>query len=166
MFIIKPLFRKAGRKVIFHPFDCFSFSTIYIGNNVFIGKGANFSATDSAIHIRDYVMFGPNVTITGGDHNISVIGKYMYDVKEKLPENDLPIIVEDDVWVGTGAIILKGVTIGRGSIVAAGALVTKDVPKYSIVGGVPARVIKMRFSKEDIAEHERVLNSMKNKRAR
>lgn len=50
-------------------------------------------------------MLGTNVTMTGGDHNTSQIGKYRCDIEEKLPENDLPIIVEDDVWIGTGAII-------------------------------------------------------------
>ena len=103
-------------------------------------------------------MFGPNVTIMGGDHNISQVGQYMFDVKEKLPENDLPVIIEDDVWLGTGCIILKGVTLGQGSVVAAGALVIKDVPPYSIVGGVPAKVIKMRFSEEEIEIHKREIN--------
>ena len=55
------------------------------------------------------------------------------------------IIVEDDVWIGNGATILSGVRIGQGSVVAAGAVVTKDVPPYAIVGGVPAKVIKYRF---------------------
>ncbi len=103
-------------------------------------------------------MLGPNVTMMGGDHNISVLGKYMFDVKVKLPENDLPIIIEDDVWIGTGAIILKGVKIGRGSIIAAGALVIKNVEPYSIAGGVPATLIKMRFTNEEVREHEQLLN--------
>ncbi|CAG0905860.1 unnamed protein product, partial [Darwinula stevensoni] len=80
-------------------------------------------------------MFGPNVTIMGGNHNTSVIGAFMYDVREKLPENDQPVIIEDDVWVGTGVIILKGVTIGKGSIIAAGSVVTKSCKPYSILGG-------------------------------
>lgn len=166
MYLYRPLFKKYGRNFVFDPFGHYSFNTIEVGDDVFIGPRAILSATESRIIFGNKIMLGPNVTIMGGDHNTSQVGRYMYDVDEKLPENDLPVIIEDDVWVGTGAIILKGVTIGRGSIVAAGALVTKDVPKYSIVGGVPARVIKMRFSKEDIAEHERMLNSLKNKRAR
>ena len=101
-------------------------------------------------------MFGPAVTIVSGDHRSDIIGKYMIEItdSEKRSEDDLDVVIEDDVWVGTGAIILKGVTIGRGSIIAAGALITKDVPPYSIVGGVPARVIKMRFTPEEIKRHE------------
>lgn len=154
MYLYRPLFIKHGRNFVFDPFGHYSFSTIEVGDDVFIGPRACLSASESKIVFGNKIMLGPNVTMMGGDHNISVIGKYMYDVKEKLPENDLPIIVEDDVWVGTGAIILKGVKIGRGSIVAAGALVIQDVPAYSIVGGVPAKIIKMRFSEEQIKSHE------------
>lgn len=81
----------------------------------------------------------------------------MFDVHEKLPENDLPVRIEDDVWVGTGAIILKGVVIGRGAVVAAGAVVTRDVPPYAIAAGVPAKVIRMRWNDEEIAKHEAML---------
>ena len=62
------------------------------------------------------------------------------------------IIVDDDVWIGYGATILSGVHIGQGAVVAAGAVVTKDAPPYAIVGGVPARVIKYRFSPEVIEQ--------------
>jgi len=117
MLILKSLFKKRGKNIVFNPYDFFSYSKIELGNDVFIGSGAYFSSI-KAIVIGNKVMFGPNVTIIGGDHNSSVIGKYMFDTQDKLPENDLPIIIKDDVWIGTRAIILKGVTIGKGSIVA------------------------------------------------
>lgn len=75
---------------------------------------------------------------------------------EKLPENDMPVVIEDDVWCGANVIILKGVTIGHGSVVAAGAVVTKSFPPYSIIGGVPAKLIRMRFTPEQIEDHERL----------
>jgi virginiamycin A acetyltransferase len=71
------------------------------------------------------------------------------------------IIVEDDVWIGESATILAPLVIGRGSIVAAGAIVTCDVPPYSIVAGNPARVIKMRFSAAEIVEHQARLLTLK-----
>lgn len=158
MHLLKPLFKKTGRNFLFFPDSVFTYSTIEVGDDVYIGPGAILTAGESFIRIGNKVMFGPNVNIMGGDHNISHVGQYMFDVKEKLPENDLPVIIEDDVWLGTGCIILKGVTLGQGSVVAAGALVIKDVPPYSIVGGVPAKVIKMRFSEEEIEIHKREIN--------
>jgi acetyltransferase-like isoleucine patch superfamily enzyme len=157
MYIMISLFKKYGKNVTFYPTkSSFSYRNITLGNDVYIGPGANFSSI-TVISIGNKVMFGPNVTILGGDHNISCMGKYMYDVKEKLPENDLPVYIEDDVWIGASAIILKGVRIGTGSVVAAGAIVTKDVEPYSIVVGVPAKKIKMRFSEEDILSHIKLL---------
>lgn len=158
MYIYKPLFKKHGKRFIFDPFDKFSYSTIEIGDDVFIGHGACFSASESKIVIGNKVMFGPKVTIMGGDHNTTLIGEYMYDINDKLPHNDLPVIIEDDVWIGTGAIILKGVTIHTGSIIAAGSLVTKDVEAYSVYGGVPAKLIKPRFTQEELTQHIQLLN--------
>ncbi|PCI61308.1 MAG: acetyltransferase [Gammaproteobacteria bacterium] len=157
MYLFSHRFCACGNNVIFHPFDLFSYSTISINDDVYIGPGAKFSASESSITIGNKVMFGPNVTIMGGDHNISVVGCYMYDVKEKLPENDLPIVIEDDVWVGCNVVILKGVTIGRGAVVAAGSVVIKSVEPYSIVGGVPAKKISQRFTDAEIIEHEKIL---------
>lgn len=154
MYLIKTQFNSVGKNVIFNPFDKIGYKNVSIGDDVFIGPGATFSASESHITIGNKVMFGPNVTIMGGDHNHSVIGKYMFDVKVKNIDDDQPVIIKDDVWIGAGAIILKGVTIGQGSIVAAGALVIKDIEKYSIVGGIPAKHIKYRFTKDQIKEHE------------
>lgn len=80
---------------------------------------------------------------------------------DKLPENDQDVIIEEDVWCGSNVSIMKGVTIGRGSIVAAGSVVTKSCPPYSIIGGIPARVIKQKFTGEEILEHERILYTKK-----
>ena len=69
----------------------------------------------------------------------------------------MPIVIEDGVWCGANVTILKGVTIGKDSIVAAGAVVTKSFPPYSIIGGVPAKLLKKRFTEEQIQEHERLM---------
>jgi acetyltransferase-like isoleucine patch superfamily enzyme len=157
MYLLMPLFRSHGKNFIFDPFGSYSYKTISVGDDVSIGIGATLWATESSITIGNKVMFGPNVTIMGGDHNTSRIGIFMCDNHDKMPENDLPVVIEDDVWIGAGATLLKGVRIGRGSIVAAGALVIRDVLPYSIVGGVPAKRLTTRWNAEEIMAHEAAL---------
>ena len=129
-----------------------------VGDYTSIPKGATFYCTEASLAIGKKVIFGPHPTIITGDHRIDVIGKYIMDSTEKLPENDAPVVIEDDVWTGANVTILKGVTIGRGSVIAAGAVVTKSFPPYSIIGGVPAKLLKMRFTPDEIEKHERLLN--------
>ena len=83
----------------------------------------------------------------------------LFDVKHKNADDDQPVEIQDDVWIGAGSIILKGVCIGRGSIVAAGSVVTKSCDPYSVLAGVPARVVKKRFKYEQMVEHERILKT-------
>lgn len=95
------------------------------------------------------------VFMVGGGHNYKLIStypfkKYYENIDESVENGDT--YISDDVWIGERAIIMSGVHIGQGAIVAAGAVVTKDVPPYTIVGGVPAKVIKYRFEAELIEE--------------
>lgn len=101
------------------------------------------------------VLIARNVAFIGrDDHRYDIVGKAIWDS----PRGDShKTIVEDDVWIGYGAIIIAGVTIGRGTIIATGAVVAKDVPRYSIVGGTPAKVIGRRFTPEQIRQHEELL---------
>lgn len=122
-------------------------------------KGTIIYCTLAPCTIGRKVIFGPRPTIITGDHRVDVLGKFIVDVSdnEKLPNTDLPVVIEDDVWCGANVTILKGVTIGHGSIVAAGAVVTKSFPPYSIVGGVPAKLIRKRFSQDDAASNDKKL---------
>lgn len=163
-----PLYKKrmgrCGHDVFFSPVDStFFWQNLYIGNNVYIGEHADFVSTRSKIIIHDHVMFGPHVSIRGGDHRTNVIGYFVDEIKDadKVPENDKDVVFEGDNWVGMNATILKGVIVGRGCIIAAGAVVTHSTPPYSIVGGVPAKVLKMRFSEIEIKEHEDILYNQK-----
>lgn len=156
--VMRSRFRNCGSGCLFFPVNShFSYSTISLGKDVYIGPNANFSSAEETITIGNKVMFGPGVIIIGGDHNISKLGEYMHDVKEKLPHNDAPVVICDDVWIGARSIILKGVTLGEGCVVAAGSIVTKSTPPYSIVKGCPAAVYRYRFTQEEIGVHREML---------
>lgn len=147
--------------------DCMLQGNIEIGDNVTIGYGNYFVSAGATLYIKDNVVFGPNVTIYTGDHPVNIIGKHISEIsgfdKKKLVEKigvnpwDKDVIIESGCWIGTRAIILKGVTVGRGSIIGAGAIVTKDVPPYSIYTGIPKQNIRQRFNSEEIMEHEQIL---------
>lgn len=157
MYMQLPLFKRRGRNVKVIGFSRFSYASIELGDDVYIGPNATFMSAISTIRIGSKVLFGPGVTIMGGDHRIDVVGKHMYDVHEKLPDNDKDVVIEDDCWIGANVTLLKGVCVGRGSVVGAGSVVTKSIPPYSIAVGNPARVVRSRFSPEQIIEHEALL---------
>ena len=93
-----------------------------------------------------------------------IVGKFIDDVSNKdkddvdiMHEYDQDVIIEEDVWCGANVTILKGVRLGRGCIIAAGSVVTKSIPPYTIAAGVPCRPIRQRWTVEQIREHERIL---------
>lgn len=160
--IFKRSMKSCGCGVYLRPMssDIKGYNNLSVGDGTSIPKGSVFYCTEAPLTIGNKVVFGPRPTIITGDHRIDIPGKHIIDVtvSEKLPENDMPVVVEDGCWIGANVTILKGVTIGRGSVVAAGAVVTKSCAPYSIIGGVPAKLIKMRFTPEQIIEHEKLLN--------
>lgn len=156
---IKRMFERCGDDVhIPHSVMIFG-RHMQVGNQVYFGENNLFMCANAPIVIGEHVMFGPGVTMISGDHRVDMIGKYMVEVGEadKLPENDQPIVLEGDNWIGANVTILKGVTVGQGAIIAAGAVVCGDVPEYTIAGGVPARVLRMRFNEKELMEHKRML---------
>lgn len=113
-------------------------NSITIGSHFFMGKDCHFGAN---ANIGNDVMFASRVALVGGDHVFDKIS-----VPMRLSGRDVfeTIEIEDDIWVGYGAIIMQGVRLGSGCVVAAGSVVTKDVEANAIVGGNPARFIRYR----------------------
>ena len=125
------------------PFDIDRAKCITIGEHVFINHSLDCMSS-GGITIEDNVMMGPEVALMTANHNL----KNLNILKCK------PILIKKGAWIGARAIILPGVTVGEGAVLAGGAVVTKDVEPYTIVGGVPARVIGRRF---DAATAEKLL---------
>lgn len=118
---------------VFVPFHTNFGKHIKIGKNVFINHACSFLDL-GGITIEDDVLIGPRVNLTTENHSVDPTKRRFLDLKE--------IIIKRNAWIGAGATILPGVTIGENSIVAAGAVVNKDVPPNTIVGGIPAKVVK------------------------
>jgi acetyltransferase-like isoleucine patch superfamily enzyme len=118
---------------------------IEFGKYVFINHNCIFS-TPFGMRIGNFVMIGSNCLFASVNHGFEDWQKPM--IFQKI-ENK-PIVIEDDVWIGARATILGGVTVGKGAIIAAGAVVTKDVPPYTIVAGIPAKPLRTRFDEVTI----------------
>ncbi len=118
---------------LFPPFYTDCGKNITIGKNVFINMGCKFQ-DQGGIFIKSGTLIGHNVVLATLNHSMSPKAR-----SAMIPK---PIHIGENVWIGSNATILPGVTIGNGAIVAAGAVVTKDVPENTIVGGVPAKMIR------------------------
>lgn len=154
------------------------FDTEFEGEN-YIGDETNFSGNigymsyissycDICGKIGRYCSIAPEVKVITGNHPIekfvsshpcfysveyksrtSFVSRQKFD-EFAYSEGNYPVTIGNDVWIGYGARLLQGITVGDGAVIASGALVTKDVPPYAVVGGVPAKVIKYRFTPEQI----------------
>ncbi|MFY0687748.1 MAG: acyltransferase [Cyclobacteriaceae bacterium] len=118
-----------------------------VGDGLFVGDGSNigpysYVGCSGKISIGRNVMISPRVGLYAENHEFDSIDVPM---KEQGVSKEF-IVIEDDCWIASNTIVLAGVTIGKGSVVAAGSVVTKDVPQYSIVAGNPAKVIKNRLN--------------------
>jgi acetyltransferase-like isoleucine patch superfamily enzyme len=118
---------------MFPPFSTDCGKNIKVGKNVFINSGCRFQ-DQGGISIGDGVLVGHNVVLVTLNHDV--------DPKKRSTLHPAPIKIDNNVWIGANATVVPGVTIGEGAIVAAGSVVTKDVPSNVIVGGVPAKELK------------------------
>lgn len=118
---------------LFPPFNSDCGKNIHLGRDVFINVGCKFQ-DQGGIYLGDRMLVGQNVVLATLSHGM--------DPAHRADLHPAPIRIGDDVWIGANATVLPGVAIGHGAVVAAGAVVTRDVPAMTVVGGVPARVIK------------------------
>ena len=130
-------------------------SRLFIGKDVYIGPNATILCSADDVVIGDHVVIGPGVTLVESNH--------IYDNKRKyIKHSGLKrggVKIENDCWLGANVTVLAGVTIGKGCVIGACSCVTKSIPPYSVAVGIPAKVIKQRFTAEEIIEYEQNLNN-------
>ncbi len=124
---------------------------LQMGPYSYLGLDADLSGP---VRIGTYTMIASKFAVIGQDHRYDIPGVPV--IFSGRPELKVTVI-EDDAWIGQSVSVKGGVTIGRGAIVAFGSVVTKDVPPYAIVGGAPARIIRMRFDEQQQRAHDRML---------
>ncbi len=142
-------------------FDCVCHGTVRLGRFVtFAGPGVKVCGNVEGISIGSFTSVGANVTIQEGEHNTSKITTYFINrnvIKNRVPEETSKgkIVICEDVWIGSNSTVLSGVTIGRGAVVGAGSVVTRDIPPYAICIGAPAKVMRYRFDATAIEKIEK-----------
>ncbi len=132
--------------------------------NIFLEENAKIrhhvsiiNSPQEKVYIKKYTVLAAHVTLITNSHRSTVgIPQFLLGVSH-IHDKSEDLVIGEDVWVGAGAFILPGAQLGRGCIVAAGAIVTKPVPPYALVAGIPAKIIAVKFSKEGILKHEQVL---------
>lgn len=128
---------------------------IHVGIGTYGELNVEMSRDDYHLHIGNYCSIAADSKfILSSDHPTDLLSTFPFNAicfgnnTDAVSKGN--IVVKDDVWIGSNTVILSGVTIGQGAVVAAGSVVAKDVPPYAIVGGIPAKVLKYRFSEEVI----------------
>lgn len=153
LFELKLKLRKLGKHTRIYYAHIVEPYNVSIGHHVYINKNCDIITTGTKVKIGNFVMIGPNVSFIAQNHDVTNWKKPMI-FGNKYVKGDIK--VSDDVWIGANSTILPGVTINRGAVVAAGAVVSKDVSPYAIVAGVPAKKIKSRISPEHIKKASKV----------
>lgn len=143
----KLMLADCGRKVNIEKGAVFS-AKVTLGDYSGIGINAKIYGT---CHIGNYVMMGEDMTIIPRNH---CHARTDIPMMEQGFEEEKPVIIGDDVWIGDRVLILPGVHIGDGCIIAAGSVVTKDIPAYTVAGGVPAKKISERFTDAELKIHK------------
>lgn len=127
---------------------------VVIGNAVLLNEDTKVGG-QCGVSIGNHVLIGYNVNIVSENHAYQ---NPLLPIKKQGYYGG-PIIIYDDVWIGANAVILPNVILGRGCIIGANAVVTKNVPEYAIVGGIPAKLLRYRFSKSDIEKARKIVLS-------
>jgi acetyltransferase-like isoleucine patch superfamily enzyme len=145
----RSLLEACGENPRFDPLSSqIRYEAVRLGDNVYLGPGAVIGRA----HIGNDVMFGPRVHVRNGNHSIGVVGLAIREADDPSDDHG-PIVIGDDVWVGEETTILHKGSIGEGSVVGTRSLVNRPLPPYVVAAGQPCRIIKKRFSDDELRRH-------------
>ena len=152
---------RIGRDCIIASGSNLKVENLYLDDFVILQDRINFISNKGKLYVGRFSVISSGCFIIPGKHNLTVGMPFFVNAKYNLGDEELDIVIKEDCWIGAGSILLPGITIGRGAIVGAGSVVTKDVPPYAVVAGAPARIIAIRMSVPDILTHESKIYAIK-----
>lgn len=144
--------------ILLYPIRIVVPKNVYVSENVKLSNGLKIiNSPNEKVIIKKYTSIAADCTIVPNSH-ISTVGIPQFLLGQShVNDKTSDIVINEDVWVGANVTILSGVTLGRGCIVSAGSIVTRPVPPYALVVGSPAKIVKVKFSLEQIIKHEEAL---------
>jgi acetyltransferase-like isoleucine patch superfamily enzyme len=157
--VLRRRLKRCGKRTSFDPITStfVGLGNISLGEDVFVGPRCFISADRVAVSIGDDTIIGPEFCAIAGDHEFESPGT-LY--RESSRGENAPIEIGANVWIGARVTVLKGVRVGDGAVIAAGSLVTNDVPSMTVAAGAPAQVVRKRFTGQDAEVHRERLQSL------
>lgn len=151
---------KIGKCCKIGPHSQLILPNLYLDDYVILQDHINFISNKGRLYVGKFSVISAGCIIIPGQHHLKVGMPFFVNAQYHVCDEEHDIIIAEDCWIGAGCILLPGVKIGRGAIVGAGSVVTKDISPYSVVAGCPAKTIAMRMSEKDVIIHEKNIYPM------
>lgn len=153
-----------GKNVVLHkPNICSKPENIYLYDNTSIMKNWILLSDTGKFIMKEHSIASTNLVVITGNHNRVIDHTLQDSIANRLADEEKDIVCEEEVWLGSNVVLLPGVKIGRGTTVAAGSVVNRDLPPYCLCAGVPARVKKIYWTEEQILKHEELVYTPENR---
>ena len=159
MLLFRRRFAAIGKHSYVNPNSQLVPENMYLDDYVVIQDNTNFISLNGKLYVKKYSVISSGCIIVPSPHILKVGVPFYVNAQYHIGDIDKDIVIEEDCWIGAGAILLPGVTIRRGSVVGAGAVVTKGTLPYSVVAGVPAKIIATKFNLQQVLQHEKKIYS-------